>query len=102
MVGGESIIKLMSLISVISHEVAILCVPVFAYVFGIFSHLLLLLSLYPYKLIDWWMCHHGSILPWYGRGKVVYEICLGVNIILKGEEVYDIFGEVWKPRFPHA
>ena len=26
----------------------------------------------------------------------------GVNIIFKGEEVYDIFGGVWKQRLPQA
>jgi hypothetical protein len=33
-------------------------------------------------------------LPLYGRGNIVYENVLGVNIILKGEEVYAIFGGV--------
>ena len=26
----------------------------------------------------------------------------GVNILFKGEEVYDILGWGWKPRFPQA
>jgi hypothetical protein len=28
-------------------------------------------------------------------GRWFMKMFLGVNIILKGEEVYDIFGEVW-------
>jgi hypothetical protein len=35
-------------------------------------------------------------------GRWFMKMFLGVNIILKGEEVYDIFGGVWKPRFPQA
>ena len=30
------------------------------------------------------------------------KMFLGVNIILKGKEVYDIFGDVLKPRLPQA
>ena len=74
----------MYLISVITHEVVILCVPLSAYVFGILTHLLLLLSLNPYKLIDWWWCHHGSILPLYGRGKVVNEHVFGDYHYIEG------------------
>ena len=74
----------MPLIPAILHNVATLSVPLFAFVFCILLHMLPLLSLNPYKVINWWWCHHGSILPLYGRGKVVYENDLGVNIILKG------------------
>ncbi len=58
--------------------------PLFVYVFGILPHLLILLSLYPYKLIVWWWCHHGSILPLYGRGKVVYENVFGGKHYIEG------------------
>ena len=95
------------IIPVIPHEVTTLSVHLLAYVFCILLHLLLLLSLYPYELIYWWWCHYGGILPLYGRGKVVYEHVFGTTqamreIILKGEEVYDILGGVWKLRFPQA
>ena len=80
----------MPIVPVVPHEVTTLSVHLFAYVFCIVLHLLPLLSLYPYELINCWWCHHGSILPLYGRGKVVYENVWGVNIILKGEEVYAI------------
>ncbi len=72
------------LIPVIPHKVATLSMPLFIYVFGIFQHLLIFLSLYPYKLIDWWWCHHGSILPLYGRGKVVYEHVFGGKHYIEG------------------
>ncbi len=51
--------------------------PLFVYVFGILPHLLILLSLYPW-------CHHGSILPLYGRGKVVYENVFGGKHYIEG------------------
>ena len=51
--------------------------PLFVYVFGILLHLLILLSLYPW-------CHHGSILPLYGRGKVVYKNVFGGKHYIEG------------------
>ena len=69
--------------------------PLFVYVFGILPHLLILLSLYPW-------CHHGSILPLYGRGKVVFiKMFLGVNILLKGDlSVRAKRHPLWAVRWP--
>ena len=68
----------------IRHKVATLSLPLFVYVFCILQNLLPLLSLYPYELIDWWWWHHGSILPLYGRGKVVSENLLKGQHFIEG------------------
>ena len=50
------------------------------------------MSLYAYELIDWWLCHHGSILPLHGRGKVIYEHVLGDSHYIEGGRGVLYFG----------
>jgi hypothetical protein len=82
-----------ALIPVIPYKVATLSMPLFVYVFGILPHLLILLSLYPW-------CHHGSILPLYGRGKVVYKNVFGGKHYIEGRLVRAKRHPLWAIWWP--